>query len=495
MVRKLHKWLGLSIGPLVILWFVSGMVMMVADHPRSHKTPLGRLLAMAPMAGAGPMVDFAAAWAAGGLPGAPAGARLNMLMGRPAWFFRSPGLPPVVVWGDTGEKLGEVTPEAAVASASHYLGKPLDPMDVSAMDTPDQWTVGTGVSPWHWPLYRIRLNDPDRTRVYVSRRTAEVCQVVTRAKRLTSWLGSIPHWLYFTCLRQHPGPWRQAILWLSGAGTLGAMLGMGIGCWYFRWKRFGRGRHRRSSPYMGLRKLHHLLGLIFGITTITWLFSGMLSLSPFHWDSPTTPSQAEVKSLAGGDPIPSRFALHPVRAIAACRSRHTVRMATLVMLNHIPYYLCWDSPSRSSLVRADGPGHTPMPHFPAHTILEAAHNLLPPDRITAHTKLTEYDAYCADRRNQTRLPMMRIIANDPGRTHYYMDMTTGTIFKRYDRSARLNRWLYRFLHCVDTPFFIRHRLLRDSLMWITLAGGTLTAVTGIWSWVNSRKRRKRRIFG
>jgi len=491
MFRYVHKWSGLILGPVIIIWFLSGMVMMYADHPVSHKTAHGRLEAMAPLTALDVKLNFQEAWSAVGLTDEPEEVRLNILMGRPAYFFRSAGCSPVVVWADTGEKLEMVTRETAVRSASQYLNKPLSPVQVTRLDTPDQWTVGTGTASWDWPLYRIHLDDPGGTLVYVSQQSAEVCQVVDRQQRLTAWLGSIPHWLYFTSLRQYRELWRQVILWLAGAGTVSAGIGLMVGIRYFRWKGFGRGQYLRSSPFMGIRRLHHLLGLIFGITTIAWIFSGMLSLSPFHWCSSTRPSHAEIMALSGGDLSLSEFTLHPVQAAEACQSRIEVRMITPVMVNKLPYYLCWESPGRSLIVRADGPGYPVLRYFPPETIQQAAGRLVPSDPPPLFSILNTSDLYLSKHDHRLRFPVLRVISGDSQHTRFYIDMHTGAIAAKYDWSARLNRWLYRFLHCYDTPFFITHHIVRDILMWGMLLGGTVLSGTGLWSWMVSYRRRKK----
>jgi uncharacterized iron-regulated membrane protein len=491
MFRYVHKWSGLLVGPVIIVWFLSGMVMMYAGHPGSHKTAHGRLEAMGPLTVLDVKLDFQEAWSAGGLTDTPEEVRLNALMGRPAYFFRSAGRSPVVVWADTGKKLGKVTREIAVQSASQYLNRQLSPVQITRLDSPDQWTVGTGVASWHWPLYRIRLDDSGGTLVYVSQQSAEVCQVVDRQQRLTAWLGSIPHWVYFTCLRQHREFWRQVVLWLAGAGTVSAGIGLIIGLRNFRWKGFGRGRYKRSSPFMGIRRLHHLTGLIFGITTLTWIFSGMLSLSPFHWCSSTRPSHAEILALAGGELFLPGFILHPVQAADACQSCMEVRMITPVMFNKLPYYLCWESPGRSLLVRADGPGHQAMPHFSPETVQQAAGNLVPADPPSLFSVLDTPDLYWSDHHQRLRFPVLRVVSGDSQHTRFYIDMHTGAIAAKYDWSARLNRWLYRFLHCFDTPFLVMHHRLRDILIWATLLGGTFLSATGLWSWMVSYRKRKK----
>ena len=40
--------------------------------------------------------------------------------------------------------------------------------------------------------------------------------------------------------------------------------------------------HRQASPYAGWMRWHHYLGLIFGFTTMMFVFSGMLSMDPWY---------------------------------------------------------------------------------------------------------------------------------------------------------------------------------------------------------------------
>ncbi len=492
MIRKVHKVLCLATGPLIIVWFFSGMVMMYVDHPRAHRFALGRLPRMAPLVADDVSIDFQEAWAKTGLNGSLREARLNMLIDRPAYFFRSENSVWKVVYADDGSVLHSVTPEMARKSASGYLGKEMGGATISPLDEPDQWTVGTCSSPWQWPFYKLRCEDRADTWAYVSRTSGEVCQVTTKMERTLVWLGSIPHWLYFTVLRKHLEPWRQVILWLSGVGTVAVVLGLWIGISHFRWKGYGRNRYQRSSAFIGVKKWHHFLGLVFGLTTLMWVFSGMLSMSPFHWHSKTAASKEEAVLLAGGGLSPSRFILHPADALRACRGQSAVRKMDLINFDGTPYYLCWQSRDQSLLVWADESGHSPSPYLPTDEIVAASRRLVPGYRPVSHALLHAYDMYYVDKNENLRLPVVKIAFDDPAHTWFYIDVHDGTIVKRYDGTARLNRWLYRFSHCLDLPFFIRHRLLRDVLMLFFLAGGTLLAATGLYSWARSHRRKSAR---
>lgn len=493
MLRKAHRILGIITGPLILLWFISGMVMMYVSHPKAHRSALDRLPRMGPLVADDILLNFQQAWLKTGLSGSPVKARINMLIRRPAYFFQSKKGEWKVVYADTGDVLSSVTPDMAKQSASMYMGKDFSQSTVTPLDKPDQWTVGTGVAKGYPPFYKLKCKESPDTWVYVSRTTGEVCQVTTQKERCLAWLGSIPHWLYFTVLRQHLELWRQVIIWLAGAGTVAVLLGLWIGIANFRWKGYGRNRHLRSSVFIGVKKWHHFLGLAFGLTTLVWIFSGMLSLSPLHWHSETAPSLAEAQLMTGGHPKPSMFVVHPAEALNTSRRGNNVRKVDLLGFNGVPHYLLWESKSNSHLLRADEPGHPVMPHFSAEEISAVARQLVPGNEKASYTILHEYDLYYVDKKGQARLPVVKLDFYGADLTTYYISMHDGTIAKRYDRSARLNRWLYRFMHCFDIPFLIRHRLLRDGLMLFFLAGGTLLTAAGLYSWIRPH-RSKRKAF-
>ena len=92
----------------------------------------------------------------------------------------------------------------------------------------DQWTV-SGDYNRDRPLDRIALNDEAGTEVYLSSKTGAVVLTTTRSVRIANYLGSIPHWIYPTPLRQHMNVWFDLLWWLSLLGTIGAAIGVVIG--------------------------------------------------------------------------------------------------------------------------------------------------------------------------------------------------------------------------------------------------------------------------
>jgi hypothetical protein len=131
----------------------------------------------------------------------------------------------------------------------------------------DQWTVA-GDFDSDRPLFRYALNDDAGIEIYVSSRSGKVVLTTTRNARLANYAGSIAHWIYPTPLRHHREAWSALMWWLSLLATIGAALGVIIGL-----IRLG-GR----PAYLGLRRWHHVSGLIFAPFLLAWISSGFLSM-------------------------------------------------------------------------------------------------------------------------------------------------------------------------------------------------------------------------
>ncbi len=80
---------------------------------------------------------------------------------------------------------------------------------------------------------------------------------------------------------------------------------------------------------------------------------------------------------------------------------------------------------------------------------------------------------------QMGLPALRLEFDDPGRTHVYIDLSTGKMQLSLSRSQRTGRWLFYFLHSWDTPALLRFGLMRELLLIFLSVGGAIVATAGI----------------
>jgi hypothetical protein len=186
----------------------------------------------------------------------------------------------------------------------------------------DQWTLQQRS---YAPLYKASVADERGTVLYVSGLTGEVVQDTRRSERFWNWLGAVPHWLYFTVLRQDGALWSQVVIWTSLLGTFLTLTGVYVGI-----RMYGRGR--RKSPFRGIALWHHWAGLIFGLVTLTWVFSGFASMQPWGWlesQGPGEELQAMAgRPMAGADPGRSSPRSPRIRSLEWSRPRRRCRAAS-----------------------------------------------------------------------------------------------------------------------------------------------------------------------
>ena len=196
-----HRYLGIAISLLFVVWFASGITMMYAGGmPRL--TPDDRLEHLPPVDLASIHLTPAQAADKAGTEG---GATLLTVMDRPA--YRIGG---TTVFADTGEVLEEIDQATATRIASRFTNLPADQLTyLTTVTEPDQWTVG---QTRQMPLYHFSVNDAAHTELYVSAWMAEVTMVTTRKTRTLAWMGTIPHWFYSAALRNNQPPWYQVVV-------------------------------------------------------------------------------------------------------------------------------------------------------------------------------------------------------------------------------------------------------------------------------------------
>jgi len=318
LLNFVHRWLGVALCLLFLIWFPSGIGMMYWGFP--DVTPAD-VLKRSPALDPGTIrLSPAEAYANFGTDEPPPAVTLNTFDGRPVYRFNE-GL----VYADTGEEPGEVSTLTVRRIASAWTGLPSQEADIERLEEVDQWTVQQNFRNLS-PVWKFSW--PNGEQVYVSQALGEVVQYTTTSSRLGAYLGPIPHWFYITPLRKHGPEWSRVVVWSSGIGTVAAILGVVVGAWmYSPSRRYRRDGAPSGIPYRGQKRWHMVLGLVFGIATITWAFSGMLSMDPFPIgggggggaESPNIP-----QALRGRAPLAAFDAKTPRdawRSSPACGSR------------------------------------------------------------------------------------------------------------------------------------------------------------------------------
>ncbi len=476
-----HRWLGVLLCLIFLLWFPSGIGMMYWDFPSvSTADRLERSPALDPS-----KVVLSPAEAADRLgEGQSRGpVRLNTFDGRPVYRFGSGRGGDAKVYADTGEEQIDVLMEMMGRAASAWTGQPVTAATVEPIEEVDQWTVQSGLRSLR-PMSKYSF--PDGEQVYVSGATGEVVQYTTSASRWGAYVGAIPHWLYFTPLRKHQAQWSQTVIWFSGLGTFAAILGIVIGIWmYSPAKRYRYAGSPTSIPYRGQKRLHMIAGLIFGLGAATWAFSGMLSMDPFPVQRTGGPAGGGGRrdggtdipqALRGGGAQPVSFSpKHPREALRQVAVGQ-VKELELTSFAGEPVYLAALAGGETRIIPVNG---EPRAEFDRHRIVDLVTKAAQAGGGAQLSVLEQYDRYYLDRRRERPLPVILARLNDADRTRYYIDPKTAQVVGSYSSRNWINRWLYHGLHSLDFPWLYNYRPLWDIVVITFMVGGTALGVTAL----------------
>ena len=407
-----------------------------------------------------------------GWAGGPESLEISVLDGRPLYRFRVAS-ERGIVFADTGDVL-RVTPEFAQRVAARWTGQAAGKARFKGLlNEPDQWTV-SGESGALRPLFQFSW--PDGEQAYVSGETGDVVQHTTSQTRLAAYFGAIPHWLYWTPLRKNGRAWYRAVVWSSSALVLLGFLGMLVGAWMFSpGRRYRRQGMPSSVPYSGQKRWHMILGLLFGLLSCTWAFSGLLSLEPFGWLSGNQEAASTVDAALGGGSLPFEAFAKKSPAAALEQAGVTAKRVEFVSFNGRPYYLIRKSPQTSRIVPVQG---AVTDQFDRDEILKVVSEEVQPETVEEARVVGQYDAYYLDRHAQHPLPALLVRLNDESQSVFYIDLKTARVVEAYDRRSRWNRWLYHGLHSWNLPWLYSHRPAWDLLMIVLLVGGLALGVTG-----------------
>jgi uncharacterized iron-regulated membrane protein len=240
---------------------------------------------------------------------------------------------------------------------------------------------------------------------------------------------------------------------------------------------FGRGKDGKLSPYRGWFYWHHVIGLVFGVLTLTWVFSGLVSMNP--WGFLEGRGRGEASLVEGPSPRWKEVKAS-LEALHAQLAGSGVVSLTSAPLGGRLYWMA--TFNDGGVKRLDSSGLA-APTSEGE-LAQAAQRIAGDRAIAEQGLVNEEDAYYYARQRrrfeEVVLPIYRVILKDDEQTRYYLDPNTGALVQRTDSTGRWRRWLFSGLHRLDFAEWMRARPFRDILMWLTLLGGLAASVTGIY---------------
>lgn len=484
-----HRWLGIGGCLLMLLWFVSGMVMLFIGYPKL--TPGERLAALPVLGDARDLQGLSVLPAV--VQAEPEVVALTTLRGEPAYVVRNGSN--VGAWSAvTGQALLPVSAQRAEASAAQFAGGQAF-VGATRVDE-DRWTHSRALDA-HRPLYRVEVGGAQPGDVYVSSHTGEVVQDAPHVQQRWNYAGAWLHWLYFLRMQSVDPVWTWVVIVLSALCTVAVISGIVVGVW--RWRFRGHYRTGAKTPYVEpWMRWHHLIGLVAAAFVFTWIFSGLMSMNPLGVFS-STREAIDTGRYRGG-----------AVAVDGALGESAALLAAVDDAGFKPVEIQWRRIGGELFaVLLDGQGETRIVsgsdgHLQVARLLPAAW-LQQKVRALSDAPVQGYwvqhaaDAYFYPRAPEAmngaavrRFPVAVADFDDAEATRVYLDLATGDPLLTMGRRERVGRWLFHFLHSWDLPAMLRQVTARLAvLLLLSLAGAALCATSTVIGYRRLRMKLRR----
>ena len=508
LLTVIHRYLGLVFCLIFVVWFASGIVMVYARMPEYGAAE--RLARLAPIDPASITLTPAQALEQATLADAASRIRVSTLRSRPVYRFFVQG-EWVTLFADDGSVLEQLSPDQAVdVVRDAFPAARTTARFVETLREPDQWTIGMRVG---GPLHLVSLGDAAATNVYVATDTGEIVLKTDSSSRFWGYAGPVMHWFYFRPLRVKGELWYNLIVYGSVIGCALSIIGLVIGIYRYSLSRLRAGVS--ATPYVGWLYWHHYAGLIFGVITFTFLFSGMLSMEPWGISADAAPRRTQVVAIRGDGIDAARFVITPQQLLETVRREPnlaaraeltrrahaldrgsdaeqdgrfgSVKEIELIQFMDAPFYRVQDQDGRTLLLTADR-GPVLKDGFSQTELRAAATAAMPDTRVEEAAWLTEYDGYYYDRAGERPLPVLRVKYADADGSWLYFSARDGGVVLRETGSGRPVRWLYHGLHSLDFPRFYQAGWLWYPVIVTLCVGGLLLSLTSVivgWRFLRS----------
>jgi hypothetical protein len=484
-----HRWLGIAICLFLLMWPVTGIVMMYVGFPsltsQERLASLPNLNAQTVLVAPSPLIEAIGADSVDSL-------RLTTILTRPAYLLKTKEGKFHSIFADTGEKIPAITPDRAALAAQsfyHHAQTNSSSEPTSALNAKpsiaqenvivDQWSVSSSLN-LHRPLHKIALNDVEDTHLYVSTASGEVVRDTTKHERVWNWLGANLHWIYPFQLRQHASVWHWVIVVLSSWGVLSVLTGGTIGLMRLRLRKRYRGKD--ITPYRGINKIHHTLGLVCVVFLFTYMTSGLLSVNPFGVFSSNASCQIS-ESVYAGNLQKNSIELHRDNIHQLIKNNNDLKEIRFYWVADRVYPIGITLNTRKLL---KDNVQQPLRVLVDHAVRKASIHCDVNNAIIQTSKLDAFDHYYYSHHGSNRpLPVYKIELNDKEKTWIYINAHTGEWIFSKTSKQRIQRWLYNGLHSLDFLLLTERRPLWDFTV-ITLC--LLAAVMAFSSMVIAFKR-------
>lgn len=471
-----HRYLGMFLSLIFVIWFLSGFVMIFYSFPRPDKKAYEQL--NKPLNNLNDLQ----------FPDSISALTLETHLEKPIWRTFDLDGKEQLLNVTTLQPLPEYSEQECRQMAQTRC--PYQIIDMELLNQFDMWI------PWesyqkYFPIYKFSMSNPAKTCLYVSSRNGDIVQETNRETRLAAYFGAIPHWVYIKQLRLNAELWKNSVIVLSALGSLMCIFGLISGIQLYRKSRKREHKSFLANPYKkNWYKWHYWLGLIFGLISFTYVFSGMMSLCEVPQFIATGKGRKQmVKERGVNQPglTLKKFTCPVSELIAQFPAMNKIEW---VVIANQPFYRIAYCNGNISMIHADSVMPVVKPSFEADEVVKAFKSEIGEHKFTICLQ-NDYDNYYRPgSKTEKPLPVYRLNIGNAQRTSLYINPVTAQKVAEFTSNSRVRRWVYQFLHSFDTPWLLRHPNIRLILEFLLMTGGTLLSATSIVLLFRRLKRRK-----
>lgn len=479
LILNIHRVLGTILSLLFFMWFASGFVMLFHSFPSISTEESERgLRALSPLDS--PMMSHSLDSLWGQLP--QEGLISLKLQAEP---YSERGYVLLARSKDSTYRLSSRPQASPSDEATRAYAERFSPARILRVDTirdVDTW-IPYRRSHEIFPVHRFVYDDAEQTELSVSRQTGEGVQLTTRESRLWAYLGAIPHWIYFSSLRQHRDLWVNTIIFVSALGFVMCLTGLYAGLRAFWLTR--KSKQGLHSPYTKRDyRWHHLLGFVFGLSVTAFIFSGLMSV--YEVPQSLLPTQGKIKEQLYSQTL----------SLQAHEYRHSAHRLIEDYQHEGIKTIEWRALGEEVVITLSTEAGK---HYFTRQLSPLSLSEQDVQRFVASLGqvpyrielLQEYDNYYIDRHHKRSLPVYRITLEDSDASSIYINPNTAELIS-FDKNTRLRRLLYQGLHSLVFAPLVKHPLLWGTLITLCLLGGLIVSLTGISLSLRYLGRRRRR---
>lgn len=460
----LHRVLGTALSFLLLMWFLTGFVMMYHNFPTSGTKEYRHLTALPDSL---PQIDIIRKV----IPQSEQIRVLNVEMFRekPVFKIETDKNSYTLSVDTTLKTISNSVPFEELESYAKKWNE-AEIVKVDTLNRLDQWIPYSSYKS-DFPIYKFTFNDSEKSYLYLSSVTGKALQYVNREQRFWAWVGPIPHMLYFWQWRQHRAEWITTVTFLSGFGAIMCLSGIIIGIWsylivYKKKKKF-------RTPYRKFYfKWHHIFGFVFGFFVFMFVLSGMMSFNELpQWAVKTHDNSIE-KQIKESTPINLDAFKTDYRFILQNNSQK-VKSISFEQFGEKAYYsTIIDSKSQNIDAQTNSLQEL---YLSEKDVLSRVKQIS--DAPSKIQLMEEFDNYYVGFTKRMQLPVYKVELEDADRSTFYIEPKTGRT-RYFNKNSRAKKWIYPAFHSLRFKFFAEHKFLRDIVLWALLFGGTIVSLTG-----------------